>query len=134
MERQVMEFSLKGEHPVLAGLRDQFTEANVCGREFTGVGFYTDFAIPERALRVPYERLVISDIYADITGLLHGASILIFIENGYLATLECAICEDAWPVEASIGRLYYLRPKEPGSPSLVETAHRDIEYALGGLL
>ena len=131
LERQVMKFALQGEHRALEVLRYQFAEAKVSSRDYTGVGFYTNFAIPEFSPRLPLPRLVIGDVFADMTGLRHGATFLIFIEHGILATLECAIFEDAWPAEARICRLYYLHPKEPGSPSLIETAQRDLPFALG---
>jgi hypothetical protein len=133
LERQVLEFALRGEHPALEILREQFAVAAVSAREYTGVGFFTSFVVPANARRIPLaRRVVIHDVYAEVPGLQYGAGFLVFVERGILDTLECFIFEDAWPAEASIRRLYYVHPKEPGSPSLVEAAQRDISFALGG--
>jgi hypothetical protein len=134
LERQVMEFALRGEHQALEILREQLAVAAISAREYTGVGFFTSFSVPAKARRLPsVGRLVIGDIYADVSGLQYGAGFLIFVEHGILNMLECAICEDAWPEQARIHRLYYVRPKEPGSPSVVESAERDLRFALGAI-
>jgi hypothetical protein len=132
LERQVMEFALRGEHPVLEILREQLAAAAVSSRKYTGVGFFTDFAVADSVRRLPSAgRMVIGDVYADVAGLQHGAGFLVFIERGMLDVLECFISEDAWPADARILRLYYVHPREPGSPSLVETPQRDLDFALG---
>jgi hypothetical protein len=132
LERQVMEFALRGEHPALEVLREQLAATAVAAREDTGVGFFTHFAVPAGARRLPLAgRLVIGDVHADVSGLQHGAGFLVFVACGILDTLECFIFEDAWPAEARIDRLYYVRPEQPGSSSLVEAAQRDLGFALG---
>lgn len=133
LERQVMEFALQGEHPALAILREQLEVAAVSTRKYTGVGFLTSFVVPTNTRRLPSaRRLIIHDVFAEILGLQYGAGFLVFVEHGVLDTLECAVFEDAWPTQASIRRLYYMQPKEPGSPSLVEAAQRDITFAFAG--
>ena len=132
LERQVMEFALRGEHPVLEVLREQLAAAAVSAREYSGVGFFTHLAVPATARRLPRAaRCVIADVYADVTGLQHGAGFLVFVDSGILDMLEFFIFEEAWPAEARLRRLFCVRPKEPGSPSLVETAQRDLGFALG---
>ncbi len=133
LERQVMEFALRGEHPALEVMREQLTTATVSRREYTGVGFFTHFAIADSAQRISsLGRMVVGDVYAEVSDLQYGAGFLVFLERGVLNMLECFIFEDAWPIEARIRRLYYVRPKEPGSGSLVETEQRDLVFALGG--
>lgn len=133
LERQVMEFALRGEHPALEVMREQLTAATVSRREYTGVGFFSHFAIPDSVRRLPSTgRIVVGDVYADVSDLQCGAGFLVFFERGMLDMLECFIFEDAWPMEANIHRLYYVHPKEPGSGSLVETEQRDFVFALGG--
>ncbi len=131
IERQIMDFLLRGEHPVLVLLRKQLAVTTVSKRHFTGVGFFTWFEVPPSAPRLPHpHRLVISDVHADLSGLQHGAGFLLFVENGVLDNLECFIYEDAWPANARLLRVYYMRPREPGSPMLIETRERDLEWAL----
>lgn len=132
LERQVMEFALRGEHPALEVMREQLAAATVSSREYTGVGFFTHFAIPESAHRLPSAgRIVIGDVYAEMPDLQCPVGFLVFLESGILDMLECFILEDAWPVESRIRRLYYVHPKEASSGSLVETEQRDLVFALG---
>jgi hypothetical protein len=133
LERQVMEFALRGEHPTLKVLRGQLGVASVSTREYTGVGFFTHFAIPPGTRRLSADRLVIGDVSADVLGLQYGAGFPVFIERGILDCLECFIFDDAWPAEARIRRLYYVHPKEPGSAQLVETTERVLNFALGAV-
>src|SRR5579871_5101850 len=98
IETQALTYLLQGEHPVLAVLRDQLRALSVADREFTGVGFFTNFTVPESAVRLsPPGRMVIGDVHAEIDGLEHGAGFILFIENGAIKTLECFIHEAAWP-------------------------------------
>lgn len=132
LERQVLKFALHGEHPALQVLREQLAVAAVSTRTYTGVGFFTHFAVPARAPRLSSAgRVVIGDVHADVAGLQHGAGFLVFVERGALDLLEGFIFEDAWPAEAHIRRLYYVRRKEPDSPLLVEAARRDLRFAVG---
>jgi hypothetical protein len=131
MERQVMGLLVSGDHPLLSSLRDQLAVAKVTRREFTGVGFFTYFEVPLAARRLPSSRrLVLSDVYADIQGLEHGAGFLLFVEDGALNNLECSICENAWPSNGKLVRAFFIHPESPDSSSLVETKARDLAWAL----
>jgi hypothetical protein len=132
LERQVMEFLLRGDHPILEALRLQLAASSVASREMTGVGFFTNFEVPSSVARIRNSaRMVISDVHAEIDGLSHGAGFLLFVTNGCLDFLEAFIYEDKWPVDARLKRLYYLRPQRGESGDLVElveTAHRDLQW------
>jgi hypothetical protein len=133
IEQQALDFLLRGEHPTLAVLRDQAAAAYVAKRDFTGVGFFTHFDVPSTAARLPSRgRIVISDVHAEVVGLQHGAGLVLFIDNGTLHTLECFIYDDAWPVEAKLIRLYYVRPRDSHSGALIETPVRDLQWAIHG--
>ena len=45
-ERIVMNKLLEGDTEILAAFREQYTQATVVSREFTGVGFFTTFDVP----------------------------------------------------------------------------------------
>jgi hypothetical protein len=45
LERAVMEALLAGDDPRLAALRKQYATATVRDRQFSGVGFFTDFQV-----------------------------------------------------------------------------------------
>ena len=125
-----MDFLLRGNHPVLATLRDQFAVAIVKEPDFTGVGFFIHFVVPTTAVRLERDRLVLGDVHADLQGLQHGAGFLLFIEEGAISILECFTYEEPWPANAQLSRLYYLHPERPGSGSLVEVSDRDLDWAL----
>jgi hypothetical protein len=130
-ETQVMAMLLHGEHAILAALRDQLAVASIAGREFTGVGFFTRFDVPPTVARLPSLRqATIQDVRADVAGLQHGAGFILFVDGGVLDTLECYIYEDAWPANASLNRLYYVRPKQGRYGSLMETTERDLTWAI----
>lgn len=132
LERQVMEFALWGEHAALELIREQLSTATVASREYTGVGFFTKFTVPDIAPRLPFSgRIVIGDVYAEVADVQAGTGFLVFLERGTLDMLECFTYVETWPREALIRRLYYVHPKEPGSPSLVEVEPRDLVFALG---
>jgi hypothetical protein len=132
IELQIMEFLLRGDHSVLVTLRNQLKVANVKGRDMTGVGFFTHFEVPISVERlVDRKRFIISDVHADVLGLEHGAGFILFVKDGALDFLESYIYEDKWPDDAKILRLYYMRPKQPGSAAMVETAERELTWAIG---
>ena len=52
LENAIMEALLAGDDPRIVGLRQQYAAATVKGREFSGVGFFTNFQVPSTAPRV----------------------------------------------------------------------------------
>src|SRR3954468_19580246 len=96
-----MEYLLRGDHTVLATLREQLAVATVAKREFTGVGFFTRFDVPPTVSGLPSSRrIIISDVYADVEGLQHGAGFVLFVVDGGLDTLECFTYVEPWPLDA----------------------------------
>jgi hypothetical protein len=107
-EQQAMNTLLKGEDPILSTLRQQLKASRVAGREYTGVGFYTTFKVPDESQRVPQrKRFTIGDVVAEIKGLAHGAGFLLFVENGVLDFLEGFTYDEEWPTEVTEFRLQY---------------------------
>ena len=133
MEKRALEMLLAGADDRLAVLRSQLNSAAVDRREMSGAGFFTHFSIPHTVPRlVPGpKRVVIGDVYAEVTGLQHPAGFLLFVDDGALNFLECFIVDDRWPETAMLRRPYYVHPVTPGNASLVETKERDLRWALG---
>jgi len=129
IERTAIDMLLAGKHPVLAVLRDQLASAEVAHRELTGVGFFVYFRVPPSVPRLDKQRLVIGDVYAELTDLEHEAGFLLFIKDGALDTLECFIVDDRWPVAPRLVRAYYVRRDGSGGPALIETDVRDFDTA-----
>lgn len=133
LERQVMDMLLRGDHPILTVLRAQLAVASVSSREFTGVGFFTKFAVPPTIPRLAVGRLApLGDVNADVPGMQHGAGFVLFFKDGALDCLEgFSYGAEPFSREATGVRLHYLKPRRPGSPELIKTVERDIGHALG---
>jgi hypothetical protein len=84
-------------------LRAQLAIASVSRREFTGVGFYTHFAIPSGAgVRLSSEDAELGPLLADHPDMEHGAGFLLFVREGIISLLEGYSHGDtAWPDDAS---------------------------------
>ena len=123
---------LAGDNADLALLRQQLAVVEVGGREFSGAGFFTQLRVPVSAPRLEgTTRLVIGDVYAEVTGLDHVVGFLLFISDGVLDMLECFIYDDEWPASpTSLLRAYYVHQRE-GSSELVETPSRDLAWTFG---
>lgn len=111
LERAVMEMLLAGEHPVLRLLRAQFEHARVVRREFTGVGFFTHFEIPEDFPRVPGRAsFELDDVHADVPELTMGIDFILFVRDGVIDFLEgFTYGDDRFPETIDTFRLTYVR-------------------------
>ena len=80
-------------------LRQQLSCAAVSKREFTGVGFWTKFALPDGAqVKRDVPDMTLQDVHAKLPGLEHGAGFILFIHGGVLTTLEgYTYVDDQWP-------------------------------------
>lgn len=99
LERAVLERLLRGDHLILKALRTQLQSAEVTSREFTGVGFFTDFKVPRSVPPAPTARshLAITGVHAKIPGLERPVGFVLFVEDGYLACLEGFTYDEPWP-------------------------------------
>jgi hypothetical protein len=109
LERSVLDAALAGPGRTLESLRHQLENCRVRGREFTGVGFYTDLT-PDDSKRVHEIReadLRITDVWADIESLEHGAGFLLFVKDGLLQMLEGFTYDEPWPDEVKTFSVQY---------------------------
>jgi len=111
-ETAVLEKQLSGEHPVLITLCAQLSGLRVTQREFTGVGFYTQFLVADGVHRASTlsARLVFGDVVATVGGLKHGAGFLVYAEHGVLQMLEAYSYGEPWPEEVADFALTYFDP------------------------
>ncbi len=92
-----MEMLLAGDDPVLKTLRAQFAQATIKKRMFSGVGFVTDFAVPQDAELAQANALFfLADVTADLNGAI-GAGFHIQVKGGRLKLLEGFTYDDLWP-------------------------------------
>ena len=78
----------------------QYRQASVLRRDFTGVGVYTYFAVPDAAPRLLETRNPIGrTILIELEGLEHGASAVLWQKAGVLDCLEVFTFTEPWPEE-----------------------------------
>ena len=73
LETAVLELLLRGDHPVLAALRDQLIHCYVLNRELTGAGFSTRLTVDPSVPAAPLSQKLVrlGDVEADVEGLKH---------------------------------------------------------------
>jgi hypothetical protein len=121
LEREVMSMLLAEEHPVLAILRNQFAQSTVAKREFSGVGFFTTFAVPESEPRLPNkDSFFFGDVGANIPQLECGAGFILRVSGGVLDFLEGFTYDESWPDHFDEFALHYTHTP------------RDLHAVLGG--
>ncbi|HMD88073.1 MAG TPA: hypothetical protein VKF38_02820 [Anaerolineaceae bacterium] len=113
LEQQLMELLLRGDHPVLTVLRQQYAFAKIVSRKFSGVGFFTSFEVPDDAPLVHPSNFEAEGILIDLENLPGGADCVLFVRNGKLDFLECYTFIDAWPDRIVIKSLSNIRPAIP---------------------
>lgn len=113
LEREVLRMLLAGDDWVLANLRTQLNLAERSRRRKSGVGFFTDFDVPEAVARLPGNPSIrFGDVIAEIEGLQHGAGFVLFVSDGVLTVLEGYTYDEPWPQK--IGR-YHLKYDSGGT-------------------
>jgi hypothetical protein len=129
-EQTVLQMMLSGEISELKILREQLSKAIVSKREFTGHGFFTDFSIPADAPRLQRKaRITIADVSVEFPTLKHGAGFVLFIDEGEMSCLEGFCYDETWPDSTDGFALSYLKRLSPGSPNLIPSKERDVEFA-----
>lgn len=96
-EKAVMQKIMEKDTPVNAILREQYERSEVINRDFSGVGFFTEFRIPTDAPQIP--KLVQSG-YGNVTAIIngiHGYGFILFFKNGFINLLEGYTSQSEWP-------------------------------------
>lgn len=106
LESRALNLLLAGDHPALAVLRRQMASVVVSRREFTGVGFLTDFLVGD-APRLGQARLQLGDVGATAPGLRNGIGFVLFVENGAIATIEAHTYDEPLPDDLCECALFY---------------------------
>jgi hypothetical protein len=127
LEQTALSMLLAGDDPMLDLLRTQFSIATIVSREMTGVGFFTNFVVPESVERTEPKNFVIGDVHADMRGLAYGAGLLLFVRDGCPRMLEGFTYEGAWPSEPYITEIYYMHHEPPDGPMLKRCEVRDMQ-------
>lgn len=127
LEKSVMELLLSGDEPALAVLRAQYQIAEVESIEFSGVGAFVNYRVPDPALLASPANFVLNDIELELEQLEHSVTVLLFVRGGKLSMLEFAAIVGPWPEEPRIRKVGYLaaHPAGPNTFNLVPVANRD---------
>lgn len=81
-------------------VRQQLSHATVAKRKFTGVGFFTEIALPADApVRRDLPSTHIGDVGAEFPRLQHGAGFVLFIRDGVVSMLEGFTYDEPWPTD-----------------------------------
>lgn len=107
-EHAVMQKLLEEDTPVNRFLREQYKNAQVVSREFSGAGFFTNFRVPENVARVtepvPYGY---GNVACDINGIKSFGGFVLFVKNGVMTCLEGYTFYDEWPNVITSYNLYH---------------------------
>ena len=110
LEKAVLDVMLDRPGEPYDTLRKQLSHAVVTERELSGVGFFTHFAVPSQAsVRCDLLETVLQDVAADIPGLEHGASFMLFVRDGIIAFLEGIATTGEWPQIIHDFRVYRVK-------------------------
>ena len=108
LEKAVLEKLLNGKAEIFQILFKQYLSLQVVNREFTGVGFWTNFSIPAGTVKLSGSpSFWFGDVHAKIDGLEHGAGIELLVKDGSLCMLEGYSYDEPWPETIRTFDLYY---------------------------
>src|SRR5271170_304063 len=97
LEKAVMAKLLAGDHPILDSLRNQFVEARIKERRFSGVGFFLEFEIDKKLALPGNPNFEIGDIVGTLPDVEHGTDYILFIREGVMDWLEWVTFGEPWP-------------------------------------
>src|ERR1043166_1924227 len=98
LEKAVTDLLLDKQGEPFDTVRRQLLHATICKREFSGVGFFTEFTLPSDApVRRDLPDATIGDVGAQFPGLQHGAGFVLFIRGGVVTMLEGFTYDEPWP-------------------------------------
>jgi hypothetical protein len=108
LEKSVLDMLLDKPGEPFDTLRRQLACATVSKREFTGVGFFTHFALPKEAqVKRDVPDMTFGDVGAEFPGLEHGAGFILFIRGGGVTMLEgYTYVDDQWPERTDEFKLF----------------------------
>ena len=113
LETELMRLLLKGDHPILTILRQQYATAKIDSREFSGVGFFTNFEVSENAPLVEPLNFAAGNVDIQLENLPNGAGCILFVRDGKMSFLECYTFSEPWPDRILVKSLANAIPAIP---------------------
>ena len=103
-ELNVIEVLIQGD-PEEKIIRSQLDGAKVTKRDYTGVGLYTEILVPKNCSRLSKSNRYIEETpktHLEHPELSDGAGAMLWLNEGYVSTLECYTYEGNWPKNESL--------------------------------
>ena len=113
LEQQLMGLLLEGESPVLNILRQQYALAKIARREFSGVGFFLYFDVPENVPLMEPPNFAAGNVSISLENVPNGAGCVLFVKNGKLNMLEGYTFGNPWPARLIVRSLSDVSPAVP---------------------
>lgn len=80
-------------------LRSQYASADVLKREFTGVGFFTNFVVNDKSLVLSGKENFELGYLGEINDVQYGVGFVLFVREGFISMLEGYTYGESWPCE-----------------------------------
>jgi hypothetical protein len=132
LERDVLDWILRGNDPIRDILRQQVTTASVSARQLTGVGLYVDLVVPDDVQRLDDSLgtqldFTIGNVGARFEDANVEVGFTLFVRGGRIEMLEGYTYGDqAWPEQEGKYRLFYF-----GEPGTLSGAQEDTRGEAG---
>ncbi len=98
LEKAVLDALLDKPGEPFTTVQQQLAHVVVAQREFSGVGFFTNFTLPADApVRRDLPSAEIGGVEAEFPNTQHGAGFLLFIRDGVVSWLEGFTYDEPWP-------------------------------------
>jgi len=109
-EKTVIEnILLYSEREYIDKIRQQYKNADVVTRKFTGIGFFTHFSVADKSLYLNEDiNFKLGGIYAEINDIKYGTGFVLYVSNGVITQLEGYTYREAWPEEITEYKLYIV--------------------------
>lgn len=108
-ECKLIEMLLYGEDEVFIKLKKQYDTAKIASRDFSDVGFFTRFSIPQSDdLCTDRKSFYIGDVDGMVDGIEGAVGFVLFVKDGYISMLEgYTNAIDKWPKSYDVIALSY---------------------------
>ena len=109
LEKAVLDLMLDRPGEPFVTVRQQLAHATVSSREFSGVGFFTEFVLSADApVRRDLPNMEIKSVGAKFPNSEHGAGFVLFIRDGMATMLEGYTYDEPWPDKTDGFRLFKI--------------------------
>jgi len=121
LEKALLEKLLNEKSETFQILFKQYLALQVVDREYTGVGFWTNFSSGWTVKLSASPSFWFGDVHAKIKGLEHGAAFELLVEDGCLRMLEGYSYDEPWSDDTNTFHLYYESGPERNEDAVIRS-------------